>query len=643
MRQFDKTRLLCGLLTLCVLLSALGSALYVSADTVMTGTVHVDDTLRVREGAGTSYNVVGHLYDNDVVTILNTVTVSGMKWYKISKNELSGYASADYITVNATYETDEEFEAYLTTQAFPEDYKIKLRAIHAQYPKWIFKAQHLSMDYSTALRNEAEVGLNTIQSPDAWKSVESGAYNWTTNTYEVYDSGGWVAAHANVVDYFIDPRNWLDSTYIFQFEELTFSDTHTVDGICAILPDVLDKHAADLLAAAKAANVSAYYLAAKIRQEGTDKNGLGTGTVEGYAGYYNFFDIGAWAHSGNSAVVNGAIYAKNEGWDTPAKCLNDSAVIIAKSYIRLGQNTTYYQKFNFTNTTSGLYGHQYMSNVAGAASEGKIRRNGASAAELNSSLCFVIPVFKNMPQTPQPMPSKTGNNHNTLTALSVSGCTLTPTYSRYTTSYAATVGANVTGITITATPSHKEATVEGAGTVALQPGVNTIPIKVKASSGLVRTYTLTITREGGSAVEPTVTSKTYSVGTTVTGVEPDTTVTEFVTALAVKDGTAKVYTAAGTVKSSGVVVTGDIVRLYSGSSERKSYTIVIYGDVSGDGKISVIDLRATQKHILGVTALKGYYLTAADVNHDNTPSAIDLRMMQKHILGITASLQQQGG
>ncbi len=639
MKQQNKTRFLCGLLTLCLLLSSLG-ATYVSADTVMTGTVHVDDVLRVRSAPDTTKNnVVGYLYNNDVVTILETVTSGNMKWYRISKNDLTGYASADYITVNATYETDEEFEAYLTAQGFPEDYKVKLRDLHRQYPKWIFKAQQMTMNYTTALNKQAEVGKNLIQSIDAWKSVEEGAYNWSTNTYVSFDSGGWVTAHRNVVDYCIDPRNWLDSTYIFQFEELTYSDTHTVDGIRVILPDVLDKHAADLLAAAKAADVSAYYLASKIKQEGTDKNGLGTATVPGYEGYYNFFDIGAYAHSGNGAVTNGAIYAKNAGWNTAAKCLNDSAEIIAKSYIKLGQNTVYYQKFNFVNTTSGLYGHQYMTNVVGAMSEGKIRRNSATAAELDSALCFVIPVFRDMPKTPQPMPNKNGNNHNTLNALTASGCTLTPTYSRYTTSYAATVGANVTSVTVAATPSHNTATVTGTGTVALQPGINTIPIKVTASSGLVRTYTLTITREGGTAVTPTVTSKDYTISTTVTGVEPDTSVTEFLAALTVKNGTAKVHAADGKEKASGIIGTGDILRLYSGTAVSASYPVVIYGDANGDGKVSAIDLRATQKHILGSTALSGYYLTAADANRDGTPSAIDLRMMQKHILGVTSTLQ----
>ncbi|MBE6778496.1 MAG: hypothetical protein E7541_03830 [Ruminococcaceae bacterium] len=633
-------RLSAVLMSVCLLLCCLWMAGLSTAATVKTGTVRVSDVLRVRASAGTSYAVVGYLYNGDVVTIHDTAKDSGgATWYKITKDSLSGYVHSDYVEVNASYDTEEEFEEYLTQQGFPEDYKVKLRQIHAQYPNWVFKAQHLSMNYATALDKQAAVGKNTLQSPDAWKSVEYGAYDWSTNTYVSFDSGGYVTAHRRVVDYFIDPRNWLDSTYVFMFEQLTYNSAHTVEGVQAILPTALDKHAADVLAAAKSADVSAYYLAAKMTQEGSHNNGLGTGTVAGYTGYYNFFHIGAYAHSGRSAVTNGAIYAKNEGWDTPAKCLNASAVIIAKSYIKLGQNTVYYQKFNFTNTASGLYGHQYMSNVSGAASEGKIRRNGASAEELKTALCFIIPVFKDMPKTVQTIPTKVGNNHNTLNALTVEGVKLSETFNRYTTEYTAEVAGTVASVKITATPSHDTATVTGAGTVTLQPGINTIPIKVTASTGVVRTYTLTIIRQGGTPVTPpvvpTVTGKAYTIKETVTGVEPGTSVSEFIKALAVKDGTGAVYTAAGQAKTSGIVGTGDILRLYSGTTLHQSYPVVIYGDANGDGVISTIDLRATQKHILSTVPLKSFALTAADVNHDGTPSTVDLRMMQKHILGIT--------
>ncbi len=641
-----RKRVLSFLLVLCLLTNLLVGFVALAADTVSTGTVHVDDTLRVRSGPNTSSSVVGYLYNNDIVTIHETVTAAnGDRWHRISKGTLSGYAHSAYITVNATYETDEQFEAYLTAQGFPEDYKPALRSIHAQYPNWIFRAEHLSMTWATAHTAESEVGLNTVQSPDAWKSMEYGAYNWNTNTYVTYDTGGWVTAAPALVAYYMDPRNWLDSTYIFQFEDLTYSDDQTVAGVQAILPAALDKYAEDVLKASKETKVSAYFLATRMTQEGSHINGLGTGEL----GYYNFFSYGAYETTVNgvtiSAVQNGLNYAKAEGWDTPYKCLVGSAQRIGKGYINLGQDTLYYQKFNFTNTTSGLYTHQYMSNVAAPSSEGRIRRNAATDEQLKANLTFTIPVFKSMPSKAAPMPSKTGNNNNFLTAVTVEGHSLTPTFDRYTMTYSLQVGETVSTITVKTTRSSSAATVKGDGQVSLKHGENIIPITVTATSGETRTYTLTVTREGEPdedeeqpTPQPTITGKVYTVGDTVTKVEPDTTVTEFIKNLAVTNGTAAVTNAAGE-KKSGLVGTGDILRLYSGDKLHASYPIVIYGDVNGDGKVSSLDLRVAQKHILKVSTIDGYYLTAADSSKDGALTSLDLRVTQKYILKITNTLQ----
>lgn len=635
-------RLWISLLCLCLLAVSIPWTSLALAETVTTGTVHVDDTLRVRSGAGTSYAIQGYLKDDDVVTIHETVTAAdGGRWYRITKDTLAGYASADYITVNASYQTDEQFEAYLTTQGFPESYKAALRDLHHQYPQWIFKAKTLSMTWETALANESKVGKNTIQSPEAWRSMEYGAYDWNKSQYVSFDSGGWYAANGPVVAYYMDPRNWLDKTYIFQFEELSYSPDQTVAGIQAILPDALDKYAEALLNAAKQSDVSAYFLAAKIVQEGTLYNGLATGTVPGYEGYYNFFDIGAYASGGNSAVVNGAIYAKNKGWNTPEKCMLDSANMLGSAYIKLGQNTTYFQKFNVVNTTSGLYGHQYMTNVAGAASEGSIRRSKAPQEQLDAALIFLIPVYQSMPDTLAARPSTTGNNNNLLDWITVDGHTLTPTFDRYTTHYAVQVGADEAVVPVGAKANDtKNAKITGGGFVPVEPGENTVQLTVTASSGAVRVYTVTVTREGGAAAAtPTVTGTTYAVGTTVTKVEPDTTVSEFINRLAVTGGTAAVTTADGAAKTSGPVGTGDILRLYSGNALVASYPIVIYGDVNGDGKISSLDLRIAQRHILGSVPINGYYLTAADVSKDGKVTSLDLRMAQRYILGIASSIQ----
>ena len=470
--------------------------------------------------------------------------------------------------------------------------------------------------------------------------MEYGAYNWNTGSYVAYDSGGWVTAAPSVVAYYMDPRNWLDSTYIFQFEDLSYSADQTVAGVQAILPSALDKYAEDVLKASKETKVSAYFLATRMAQEGSHVNGLGTGEH----GCYNFFSYGAYQTTNPdgtvvSAVQNGIAYAKSQGWDTPYKCLVDSANRIGKYYINLGQDTLYYQKFNLTNTTSGLYAHQYMSNVAAPSSEGRIRRNAATADQLNTNLSFTIPVFKSMPATVAAQPSKTGNNNNFLDSITVEGHSLTPTFDRYTMAYSLHVG-EATSVTVAAKPNSSEAKLTGAGTIQLYKGDNVIPLTVTATSGATRTYTLTVTTTGGTTRPdaPVITGKVYTVTDTVTKVEPETTVTDFIKNLAVTNGVAVIHSAAGE-KKDGLVGTGDILRLYNGSTLCASYPIIIYGDVNGDGKVSSFDLRVAQKHILSIDTVDGYYLTAADSNKDGKLTSFDLRVTQKYILKITNTIQ----
>ncbi len=653
-----RKRLLCCLFVICLLTNLLVGFAALAADKVSTGTVvgiDANSKLYVRESPSTSAKVLDKLVNGNKVTIHDTVVAGGITWYKITThNNINGYSSSAYIELDVNYETNADFEAHLTAQGFPEDYKAALRKIHAQYPNWIFRAEHLPMTWAAAHTAESKVGLNVISgtaydeiagkyiaTPDSWKSMAYGAYSWTSGTYTVYDTGGWVTVAPSLLAYYMDPRNWLNSTYIFQFEDLSYSAAQTVAGVQAILPTALDKYAEDVLKASKETKVSAYFLATRMTQEGSHVNGLGTGQYD----CYNFFNYGAYAVYENgvevlSAVENGVLYAKNHGWTTPYKCLVDSANNIGKGYINLGQDTLYYQKFNFTNTTSGLYAHQYMSNVAAPSSEGRIRRNAASADQLATNLSFTIPVFKSMPETAAPQPTKTGNNNNFLDSITVEGHTLTPTFSRYTTAYSLHVG-EATSITVSAKLNNGAAKLTGAGTIQLYKGDNVIPLTVTATSGETRTYTLTVTTDGGvlRPDAPVITGTTYTVTDTVTKVEPETTIADFIKKLAVTNGTAAVYTADGQAKTAGIIGTGDILRLYSDKTLCASYPVLIYGDVNGDGKVSSLDLRIAQKHILKVDTIDGYYLTAADSSKDGTLTSLDLRVTQKYILKITDTLQ----
>lgn len=638
-----KKRLLCVLLCLCLCLCCIPAGVW-AADKPLTGTVDITSGyLKMRQEAPDGKEV-GQLYDGDTVTILDSIVVNNQTWYKVTNGKATGWSSASYIVVNYSYENDEDFEAYLTAQKFPESYKVKLRQIHAQYPKWVFNAQHLSMTWATALAEETKTGKNAVQQYEAWMSMEKGAYNWTTGKYVSVDSGGWVNAAPAVVAYHMDPRNFLEPTYVFQFEDLKYAPTHTVEGIQAIFSSRYDGYAADLLKAAKEAQVSAYHLATRMEQEGSKVDG----TYPGYEGYYNFFNIGAYSHSGNSALLNGAIYAKNKGWTSPYLCFLGSAQELARGYISKGQNTLYYQKFNVAG--ENLYNHQYMSNVQAPWAESAKRYKSATAAEKDNALTFVIPVYKEMPETAAPLPGTTGNNNNFLDSLTVTGCTIGPSFDRYTLEYTGAVGEGVTSVTVAATKNYANAKMTGTGTITLKPGENVIPITVTATSGQVRVYNVIITApgdtppdDGGGTVEPeklpTVTGTAYTLTETINGVKPNTTVADLIKNLGIKDGSAVLCDSSGKQKADGIAATGDILEIRTAKGAlHKQYPVVIRGDVNGDGKVTSQDLRRTQRHILGVAKVEGYFLTAADANGDGNVTSQDLRRTQRFILGILTSL-----
>ena len=63
----------------------------------VTGTINVQEWLRVRSGPGTSYSVVGYLKPKQKVEILEQSTVGSMKWGKISE----GWISMDYVILDS--------------------------------------------------------------------------------------------------------------------------------------------------------------------------------------------------------------------------------------------------------------------------------------------------------------------------------------------------------------------------------------------------------------------------------------------------------------------------------------------------------------------------------------------------------------
>ena len=201
-------------------------------------------SLNVRSGAGTGYQAIGRLAAGASIQVLGEQRgTDGKTWYQIrfsgtGGTEQTGYVSAEYVRLPVSYTTDSDFEAKLSAEGFPESYKNGLRQLHAQYPNWVFKAKKTGLDWNTVIENEALLGRNLVSSGSisSWKSVESGAYNWDNSTWTGFDGSNWVAASEDIIRYYMNPRNFLDDTYVFQFLSHEYnSSTQTRDGLAKMV------------------------------------------------------------------------------------------------------------------------------------------------------------------------------------------------------------------------------------------------------------------------------------------------------------------------------------------------------------------------------------------------------------------------
>lgn len=104
------------------------------------------------------------------------------------------------------------------------------------------------------------------------------------------------------------------------------------------------------------------------------------------------------------------------------------------------------------------------------------------------------------------------DNDATLSLLTVSTGAMSPDFAAETTEYTVNVVKEVESIVISASSTHREAVVTGAGTKELAIGANTFEIKVTSKDGSAsKTYTVTVNRDAQSGIA-TLKSLKSSVG-----------------------------------------------------------------------------------------------------------------------------------
>ena len=81
------------------------------------------------------------------------------------------------------------------------------------------------------------------------------------------------------------------------------------------------------------------------------------------------------------------------------------------------------------------------------------------------------------------------------------------------------------------------------------------------------------------------------------------------------------------------VTSGELATGMTAVVGKKTYTLVVTGDVNGDGKITITDVVALQSHVLGKQTLEGAYKEAADLNGDGKITVTDVVKAARVIIG----------
>ncbi len=149
-----------------------------------------------------------------------------------------------------------------------------------------------------------------------------------------------------------------------------------------------------------------------------------------------------------------------------------------------------------------------------------------------------------------------------------------------------------------------------------------------AEGGYTATCAVTVKSNG-------ITSTKYTITTTyIKGVSENTTVAQLLANLSNDAANLRVYKADGTPVTEGIVATGMYVVLLTDSVETDRLTLVVKGDVNGDGVIAITDYTRLRYGLLNLQPLEGAYLLAGDVNGDGSTAITDYTQMRYHILGL---------
>ncbi len=513
--------------------------------------------------------------------------------------------------------------------------KEQIQQLKTKHPNWSFKILYTDIDWNEAIGKEY---LGHGSSP---KNLVPKTHNssWICNICGVdkaYDNGSWRCASKSGIEYMMDPRNSINEADIFQFEELTStgSDVNIVKKMTN--GTFLQGREQEITNIANTKGVNAYYIVARLIQE---QGKSGSELISGKTGYYNAFNFGASGSTSEQVIANGLAYAKKKGWDTLEKSISGGVDLIANEYIKIGQNTLYFQKFNVTKKST--FAHQYQQNLFAAKTESATLRNTYLDIEsYDSKHTFIIPVFKNMP----------------------SKACLTPDGNS-----TATSGADLVKINVTTSLKLRKAPEDSTKVdwlwkdeivARLEKGRTKINgaywDKIQKANGNVgyapretfdyetdyKLYLVPINTTNGSNNNNNNSNGNNSNNNEnkyhntakvlindekkIIKVSPDAIAKDILEAFG---GSVKI------TKADGSFLNGENDNMATNFIVKDTYTVIKKGDANADGIVNSFDYIRVMNYIMGRKQLNSYEKEAADANNDGIVNSFDYIRIMNYIMG----------
>ena len=540
-------------------------------------------TNNIRSGPSTNYSVLGleavgssyYLKSSNLVKDEKQNCSCDAGWYQIDYNGKTGYVCSEYVRLGGTsYEDGKEpsnsCEVQMQEAGFPSSYWSGLCSMKEAHPTWTFKAVQTNLEWSVAVEKESACGVSLIQSSNS-EYIDTSCSS---------KEGSFRAASKKAVAFYMDPRNFLTDKYVFQFEYLKYDNSLASTYTSAI--DTMLKNA----------SFYQYHL------------GLGT----------NF-----------AQLVNDA--GKEKDFNPIS--------LAARMYQEMGTGTSLYNLYSgvYTGDSNAFYGYYNFYNIGvNSSCVNNITKCGLSYAK-NHGWNSVYNAIKGGADLLADSYLQNGQYNTYLQKFNV--VPVNPD-SIYTHQYMTNIAAPSSEATSTYSSYKKMGLLES-------PFIFYIPVYHNMSQDIDNTPS------GGSGggdsnssvpsnLAPTsiITSAGYKYsGEYITGIQANTTVSSLKGALEGigGNGTVTITDSNGRAVNSGDLV-GTGYKVTINGTTKSTFIVLIYGDVSGDGKISSLDLLKLQKHILKVSTLSGAYLKAADANKDGKILVLDLVVIQKDVLSV---------